>query len=92
MTTDTADGSTPMRSRIPFRPIGLLVVIGVVFSVGLAYRAQLQPALTWLEQHIETLGPWEPLASDSCTASQSIPNCQALPSILSRKSALAVTP
>ncbi len=50
------------RSRIPWRAIALLLVIGVVFSVGLAYRAQLQPALAWLEQHIEVLGPWGPLA------------------------------
>ncbi len=50
------------RSRIPFRAIGLMVVIGVVFSVGLAYRDQLEPALAWLEQRIERLGPWGPLA------------------------------
>ncbi len=50
------------RSRIPFRAIGLLLVIGVVFSIGLAYRDQLVPALAWVEQHIEALGPWGPLA------------------------------
>jgi len=49
-------------ARIPWRAISLLVVIGVVFSMGLAYRDQLEPALAWLEQHIEALGPWGPLA------------------------------
>ena len=62
MGTDKNQITGSMRSRVPWRAIGLLIVIGVVFSVGLAYREQLEPALAWLEQHIEALGPWGPLA------------------------------
>jgi len=62
MDTDKNEIVASTRSRIPWRAIGLLVVISAVFSVGLAYRDQFEPALTWLEQHIEALGPWGPLA------------------------------
>ncbi len=62
MDTDKNEDLASNRSRIPWRAIGLLVVIGVVFSVGLAYRDQLEPALAWIEQRIERLGPWGPLA------------------------------
>ena len=62
MTTDTADGSTPMRSRIPWRPIGLLVVVGLAIGLGFAFRQELQPVLEWVEQTIHSMGPWGPVA------------------------------
>ena len=62
MGTDKNEILASTRSRIPWRAIGLLVVIGAVFSVGLVYRDQLEPALVWVEKHIEALGPWGPLA------------------------------
>lgn len=62
MGTDENEDQTAMHRRIPWRAIGLLAVIIAVFVVGLVYRDQFEPALFWLEQRIEALGPWGPLA------------------------------
>ncbi len=62
MSTDTNQITGSMRSRVPWRAIGLLVVVGIAIGLGLTFRQELQPVLEWVEQTIQSMGPWGPLA------------------------------
>ena len=62
MSTDTKQITGSMRSRVPWRAIGLLVVVGLAIGLGFAFRQELQPVLEWVQQTIQSMGPWGPLA------------------------------
>ncbi len=62
MGTDTNQITGSMRSRVPWRAIGLLVVVGIAIGLGFAFRQELQPVLEWVEETIQSMGPWGPLA------------------------------
>ncbi len=62
MSTDTNQITRSMRSRIPWRAIGLLGVVGIAIGLGLTFRQELQPVLEWVEQTIQSMGSWGPPA------------------------------
>ncbi len=62
MSPDTDRSPLSRATPPPWRAVVLLATVSVIFVCGLAFREQLHPAVTWLQEKIESIGPWAPVA------------------------------
>lgn len=62
MSPDTDRSPLSRATPPPWRAVVLLATVSVIFVCGLAFREQLHPAVAWLQEKIESLGPWAPVA------------------------------